>query len=40
MVVYHVMLNLFILVIIQQFDSYSVPDENPLVMFKKNLKLF
>lgn len=40
MIVSHVMLNLFILVIIQQFDTYYVSDDNPLQKFKNNLDTF
>ena len=32
----HVMLNLFILVIIQQFEKYYLPEENMLQNFKKD----
>lgn len=34
------MLNLFILVIIQQFELYYVSDDNPIQKFKTNLDLF
>lgn len=34
------MLNLFILVIIQQFETYYVSDDNPLQKFKDNLDTF
>jgi hypothetical protein len=40
MVVANVMLNLFILVIIQQFELYYVSDDNPIVRFKKNFDIF
>ena len=33
MLVTHIMLNLFILVIIEQFDKYYLDDENPLKTF-------
>ncbi len=36
----YVMLNLFILVIIQQFDDYYLPKENVLENFKKQLVEF
>jgi hypothetical protein len=36
LVITHVMLNLFILVIIQQFDTYYVADDNPISTFSKN----
>lgn len=32
----HVMLNLFILVIIQQFEKYYLPDDNMLARFKND----
>lgn len=34
------MLNLFILVIIQQFEQYYVSEDNPIQKFKQNLVLF
>lgn len=34
------MLNLFILVIIQQFEQYYVSEDNPIQKFKNNLVLF
>jgi hypothetical protein len=34
------MLNLFILVIIQQFEQYYVSEDNPIQKFKKNLEIF
>jgi len=40
MIVSNVMLNLFILVIIQQFELYYVSDDNPIQKFKSNLDLF
>lgn len=36
----YVMLNLFILVIIQQFDKYFIPKENMIAMFKNDLSQF
>ena len=36
----HVMLNLFILVIIQQFEKYYLPKENMITLFKKDLANF
>jgi len=38
--VQNVMLNLFILVIIQQFETYYVSDDNPIQKFKDNLSVF
>lgn len=35
-----VMLNLFILVIIQQFDKYFIPKENMIAKFKSDLNNF
>lgn len=40
MVVQKIMLNLFILVIIQQFEQYYVSEDNPIQKFKNNLVLF
>jgi hypothetical protein len=40
MVITHVMLNLFILVIIQQFDTYYVAEDNPIKTFKTNFDIF
>ena len=40
MVIQKIMLNLFILVIIQQFEQYYVSDDNPIQKFKKNLEIF
>jgi len=40
MVVTHVMLNLFILVIIQQFETYYVADDNPIKTFNSNFETF
>lgn len=34
------MLNLFILVIIQQFEKYYLPKDNMLVTFKRDLASF
>lgn len=36
----HVMLNLFILVIIQQFEKYYLPKDNMIVTFKRDLASF
>ena len=36
----HVMLNLFILVIIQQFEKYYLPKENMITMFKNDMATF
>jgi len=38
--VQNVMLNLFILVIIMQFDTYYISKDNPIIKFKKNLDVF
>jgi hypothetical protein len=35
-----IMLNLFILVIIQQFELYYLQEDNVLEKFKENLELF
>lgn len=35
-----VLLNLFILVILQQFDKYYLPDDNVLQRFKDDLEIF
>jgi hypothetical protein len=40
MIVTFVLLNLFILVIIQQFDKYYLPDDNVLQRFKNDLDIF
>jgi hypothetical protein len=40
MIVQKIMLNLFILVIIQQFEQYYVSEDNPIQKFKQNLVLF
>lgn len=40
MVISHVMLNLFILVIIQQFDQYYVAEDNPIKTFKDSFTIF
>mmetsp|Transcript_17432 Transcript_17432/g.12441 ORF Transcript_17432/g.12441 Transcript_17432/m.12441 type:complete len:116 (-) Transcript_17432:641-988(-) len=40
MLVSHVMLNLFILVIIEQFDNFYVSEDNPLKRFSSNLSIF
>lgn len=36
----HVMLNLFILVIIQQFEKYYLPKENMITLFKNDQQAF
>lgn len=36
----HVMLNLFVLVIIQQFEKYYLPKENMMKLFKNDLQSF
>lgn len=36
----YVMLNLFVLVILQQFEKYYLPKENMLAMFKTDLSNF
>ncbi len=36
----NVMLNLFVLVIIQQFETYYMAVDNPITKFKKNLEVF
>ena len=38
--VQYVMLNLFILVIITQFETYYMSEDNPITKFKKNLDVF
>jgi hypothetical protein len=38
--VQNIMLNLFILVIINQFEKYYMSDDNPISKFKKNLDVF
>lgn len=40
MVITHVMLNLFILVIIQQFETYYVAEDNPIKLFTQNFDIF
>lgn len=40
MVITWVMLNLFILVIIQQFDMYYVAEDNPIKTFSQNFDKF
>lgn len=40
MVITHMMLNLFILVIIQQFETYYVAEDNPIKTFKTNFTVF
>jgi len=38
--VQNVMLNLFILVIIRQFETYYISGDNPITKYKKNLDVF
>ena len=40
MVCCYVMLNLFVLIIIQQFELYYLPDDNILQQFKDDLNMF
>ena len=40
MIVSFVLLNLFVLIILQQFDKYYFPDDNVLQNFKDNLEAF
>jgi len=40
LVITHIMLNLFILVIIQQFETYYVADDNPIKTFTANFDVF
>ena len=40
LLVTHIMLNLFILVIIEQFERYYLSENNPLEIFSDNLKVF
>ena len=40
MLVTHIMLNLFILVIIEQFDKYYLDSENPLQTFQDKFEAF
>ena len=40
MLVTHIMLNLFILVIIEQFEKYYLTADNPLTQFRDNLEVF
>lgn len=40
LIITHVMLNLFILVIIQQFETYYVNEDNPISAFSKDFDLF
>lgn len=35
-----IMINLFILVLLNQFDEYSINSENPMHTFKENLEQF
>ena len=36
----YVMLNLFVLIILEQFDKYYLPKDNIIAKFKKNLQNF
>lgn len=40
MIITFVLLNLFILIILQQFDKYYLPDDNVLQQFKEDLEIF
>ena len=40
LVVTHVMLNLFVLVIIQQFSKYYIEEDNPLARFEEDFEGF
>lgn len=40
LVITHIMLNLFILVIIQQFETYYVAEDNPIKIFTMNFDVF
>ena len=40
MIVSNIMLNLFILVIIQQFSKYYLEDDNPLERFESDFEAF
>ena len=40
LIVTHVMLNLFVLVIIQQFSKYYIEDDNPLTRFEEDFEDF
>jgi len=40
LVITHIMLNLFILVIIQQFETYYVAEDNPIKIFTQNFDVF
>jgi hypothetical protein len=40
LIITHVMLNLFILVIIQQFETYYVNEDNPISAFSKDFDIF
>ena len=40
LVITHIMLNLFILVIIQQFETYYVAEDNPIKIFTLNFDVF
>ena len=40
LLVTHIMLNLFVLVIIQQFSKYYIEDDNPLARFEEDFEDF
>jgi hypothetical protein len=40
LIITHVMLNLFILVIIQQFEMFYVAEDNPIKIFSDHFKEF
>ena len=40
LLVTHIMLNLFILVIIEQFEKYYLTKDSPLTKFRENLEMF
>ena len=40
LIITHVMLNLFILVIIQQFEKYYLPQDNMITLFKSDQARF
>ena len=40
LIVTHIMLNLFVLVIIQQFSKYYIEDDNPLARFEEDFEDF
>lgn len=35
-----VMLNLFVLIILNDFEAYNLKDDNPVELFKENLENF